>query len=157
MNIFFLDRAPVVAAQLHSDQHVGKMVLETAQILCSALYRHGIATPYKPTHARHPSVLWAGDSLAHWQWTRSLGMALGDEYTYRRARTHASTLILSALPESPPIADHGWTDPPQAMPEAWRGPDTVIAYRTYYAAEKNHFPGKGPARWTARPRPDFMP
>ncbi|CAA7625700.1 hypothetical protein [Magnetospirillum sp. SS-4] len=157
MNIFFLDRDPVRAARLHCDQHVVKMVLETAQILCAALHRHGIAAPYKPTHPRHPCVLWAGDSLAHWRWTRQLGLALGEEYTFRRQRVHASATVIAGLAAAPAIPDIGWAEPPQAMPEAYRGDDAVMAYRAYYAAEKAHFAGKGDARWSGRPRPDFMP
>ena len=156
VNIFFLDRDPGTAARLHSDQHVVKMVLETAQILCAVLFRHGIAAPYKPTHARHPCVLWTGDSLSHWRWVRRLGLELGAEYTYRRDRVHASAAVIAALPESPAIPDLGWRDPPQAMPDAYRGADAVAAYRAYYAAEKSHFAGKGPATWTRRPRPAFM-
>ena len=33
MNIFILDRDPVLAAQYQCDKHVVKMVLETAQIM----------------------------------------------------------------------------------------------------------------------------
>ena len=36
MNIFYLDRDPVVAAQLMCDKHVVKMILESAQILSTA-------------------------------------------------------------------------------------------------------------------------
>jgi hypothetical protein len=157
MNIFFLDRDSVACARLHSDQHVVKMVLETAQILCAALHRHGIAAPYKPTHAGHPCVRWAGDSLSHWRWTRSLGLALGEEYTFRRQRIHASATVIAALPEVPDIPDLGWSDPPQAMPDIYRQDDCVAAYRAYYAAEKANFAGKGAARWSNRPRPAFMP
>lgn len=156
MNVFFLDRDPAVAARLHSDQHVVKMVLETAQILCAVLHRYGIVAPYRPTHARHPSVLWTGDSLRHWAWVRELGLALGEEYTYRRGRVHASAEVIAALPSSPPIPDQGWSEPPQAMPEPYRGPDPMEAYRRYYRAEKAVFPGKGPATWTIREKPDFM-
>lgn len=156
MNIFFLDRDPVAAARLHSDQHVVKMVLETAQILCAVLHRYGIEAPYRPTHARHPSVLWTGDSLRHWSWVRDLGLALGAEYTHRRGRVHASAEIIAASPLLPPIPDKGWADPPQAMPDSYRGPDPVAAYRAYYRGEKAVFPGKGPATWTNRERPDFM-
>lgn len=156
MNIFFLDRDPSIAARLHSDQHVVKMVLETAQILCAVLHRHGMDAPYRPTHARHPCVLWTGDSLSHWDWVRRLGLALGEEYTYRRERVHASAEVIAALPASPAIPDLGWSDPPQAMPDAYRGPDPVMAYRHYYRAEKSVFAGKGPATWTGREKPDFM-
>lgn len=156
MNVFFLDRDPATAARLHSDQHVVKMVLETAQILCAVLHRYGIASPYRPTHARHPSVLWTGDSLAHWHWVRRLGLELGLEYTFRRDRVHASAEVIAGLPESPPIPDRGWVDPPLAMPDSYRGDDAVAAYRSYYRAEKAVFPGKGPATWGRRGRPDFM-
>ena len=33
MNIFFLDKDPVKAAQMQCDKHVVKMVLETAQMV----------------------------------------------------------------------------------------------------------------------------
>ena len=52
MNIFYLDPDPVAAAQMQCDKHVVKMALETAQILSTVL-----GGPYKPTHAKHPSVL----------------------------------------------------------------------------------------------------
>ncbi len=157
MNVFFLDRDPIISAQLHSDQHVSKMTLETAQILCSVLHRHGLPAPYKLTHPRHPCVLWTGDSIAHWQWTRKFGLALGSEYSYRTGRIHASALVIKTLPECPPIQDNGWIDPPQAMPEIYYNSDTVAAYQAYYAGAKSNFAGKGPATWTKRVRPDFMP
>ena len=36
MNIFFLHQNPKIAAQMHCDKHVVKMVLEYAQILSTA-------------------------------------------------------------------------------------------------------------------------
>ena len=37
MNIFVLDTDPVLAAQMHCDKHVPKMVVEAAQMMASAL------------------------------------------------------------------------------------------------------------------------
>jgi hypothetical protein len=156
MNIFFLDRDPARAARFHSDVHVVKMVLETAQILCAVLHRYHLPAPYKPTHAGHPCVLWAGDSLPHYLWTRRLGLELAKEYRYRRARDHASEAIIQGTPKTPPIPDLGWTEPAQAMPELYRGSDPVAAYRAYYAETKNVFPGKGSAIWSRRHVPGFM-
>jgi hypothetical protein len=156
MNIFFLDRDPQIAASLHSDQHVIKMALETAQILCSALHRHGIEARYKPTHLHHPSVLWTGDSLSHWMWTRQLGLCLCAEYTFRWGKTHACQAVIESMPNPPAIPDMGWIDPPQAMPDQYRMEESVLAYRAYYKGEKTVFPGKGPATWTKRARPDFL-
>ena len=36
MNIFVLDRNPEIAAQQQCDKHVVKMILESAQMLCTA-------------------------------------------------------------------------------------------------------------------------
>ena len=151
MNIFYLDRDIGRAVRYHCDRHVVKMPLETAQILCTALHRYGIAAPYRPTHAKHPSVLWAGDSLAHWRWLRRFGRALCREYSHRYGRRHASEDIINALPETPPIPDIGWREPPQAMPEACKRGDPVEGYRAFYRAEKAGF-----AKWTGRRVPRFM-
>ena len=35
MNIFYLDKDPIIAAQMSCDKHVVKMILESAQMLCS--------------------------------------------------------------------------------------------------------------------------
>ena len=36
MNIFYLDKDPVIAAQMMCDKHVVKMILESAQMLSTA-------------------------------------------------------------------------------------------------------------------------
>lgn len=156
MNIFFFDRDLHRAARYHCDQHIVKMPLETAQILCAVLHRYGIDAPYKATYAKHPSVLWAGDSAAHFHWLRKFGLALCAEYTFRYRRRHNCEGVIESLPPDPPLPDQGWSDPPQAMPEGYRGDDAVIAYRKYYRADKAVFAGKGPAKWTGRRVPPFM-
>lgn len=45
MNIFYLDENPVVAAQLHCDGHVNKMIIESCQMLSTAMR---LAQPGKP-------------------------------------------------------------------------------------------------------------
>ena len=41
MNIFFLDDNPQKAARMLFDKHVNKMLLESAQMLFTAVRRHG--------------------------------------------------------------------------------------------------------------------
>ena len=36
MNIFYLDEDPRICAEMHCDKHCVKMILETAQLLCTA-------------------------------------------------------------------------------------------------------------------------
>ena len=53
MNIFVLDRNPAVAATMLCDKHVVKMIVETAQMLCTAAHTNGyVNTPYRPHRLR---------------------------------------------------------------------------------------------------------
>ena len=51
MNIFILDHDIERCARYHCDAHVSKMILESVQIICTALNSLGVETPYKSTHA----------------------------------------------------------------------------------------------------------
>lgn len=54
MNIFYLSNDPNKAATYMYNKHVVKMILETAQLLCTAHHELGsnIEIPYKPTHKK---------------------------------------------------------------------------------------------------------
>jgi hypothetical protein len=153
MNIFVLDTDIQKCAQYHADQHVVKMVLESAQMLGAVLNQHGIKTPYRSTHVNHPCTMWAGESLSNWRWLRKLALALNGEYRYRYEKDvdHKSAGVILELPE-PPIDDIGLTEFAQAMPEKFRIPgDTVQAYRNFYRGDKIRF-----AKWTKREVPDWF-
>ena len=68
MNIFVLHKDPKIAAQMACDKHVIKMILETAQMLCTAARTKGAWAPYKQTHKKHPCTLWAAATKANWVW-----------------------------------------------------------------------------------------
>lgn len=72
MNIFALDQCPVKSAQLLNDKHVVKMCLESAQILCTVHRGFGLDAPYRPTHKRHPCMLWVAESHGNYIWLRRL-------------------------------------------------------------------------------------
>ena len=76
MNIFKLDKTPQLCAQTHCDKHVSKMILESAQMLCTTLWTNGQSAPYKPVHAKHPCTLWVGASLENWLWLKELAIYL---------------------------------------------------------------------------------
>ena len=147
MNIFILDSKPEIAAKYHCDKHVVKMVLETAQILCTA----GKVGPYKPTHSNHPCVLWAGESIENWEWLYYLGHALGEEYTRRFYRVHKSHEVIKDL-IIPPLPSKGLTRFALAMPEQYHHPCPVTAYRFYYIREKKHI-----LNYTNRKSPSWIP
>jgi Pyrimidine dimer DNA glycosylase len=151
MNIFYLDSDVVQCARFHSDKHVIKMLLESAQILCSVLWIHHIEAPYKPTHLNHPCVLWANESLSNWLWLKQLAHALNEEYQYRFNRdNHKSYEVIAKLP-IPPIPDYGLTKRPQVLPDTCKQEDPVKAYRQYYRTQKRHL-----GHWTKRDIPDWF-
>ena len=49
MNIFYLHSDPIKAAQIQYNKHVVKMILESAQMLCTAHHHYGAGdnVPYK--------------------------------------------------------------------------------------------------------------
>ena len=141
MNIFVLDKDPVKAAQAHADKHCVKMILETAQLLCSAFWVNELEAPYKLSHRNHPSSIWTRKSKENYMWLVALGEALHDEYQYRygESKTHKSlAVILWCKQRIAEIAfpSVGLTSFAQAMPEEYRCIDPVRAYKTYYLNDK---------------------
>lgn len=160
MNIFLLHRSPRKAAHYHCDKHVVKMILETAQLLYSAhwvLAPEGLPpTSYKKTHANHPCALWVRASLDNYLWLAILGMELCFEFTYRYGNTHKTQSHLEWLVGHPPagIPDVGITMLPQAMPDDYKHPNAIVAYRTYY--RENKLKIRGIVAYTRRPPPAFL-
>lgn len=156
MNIFVLDDDPVLAAQYQCDKHVVKMTLETAQLLSTA-YRscshRGCETLYKSTHINHPCTVWVTESRANYRWLFAHFRALADEYRYRYYKTHASwDKLADALSVMPSLLPNKHMTPfAQAMPERYKQPNAVDAYRAYYMGEKADF-----LAYTRRDRPSWM-
>ena len=127
MNIFYLDADPVKAAKLQYNKHVVKMILESAQMLCTAHHCYGNAeqklnVPYKQAHLNHPSTVWARKSRATYRWLYLHMMALGDEYTKRYGKRHltitkCSEPLLHPPSEMPTIK---FKQPPQCMPDEYK-------------------------------------
>lgn len=150
MNIFYLDSDPDEAARFHNDRHVVKMLTEYTQILCTVRHLYGQEAPYKPTHQKHPSVLWAAESLSHWVWLHKLALAVYREYSYRYGKLHkAGEVVKDLLP--PVMPDHGFREPPQAMPDEHKRKTAIEGYRAFYRGPKAHF-----STWKKRPVPDWF-
>lgn len=141
MNIFILSPSFTLAAQYQCDKHVVKMVLESAQILSTVQSKFGIPTKYKPTHANHPCVLWAGESYCNYLWMLEHAKALCEEYIYRYGKVHAcEELIKGPLSIIPPFTHLDATPFVQCMPDKYKiEGDPVQAYRDYYVGEKGSF------------------
>jgi len=168
MNIFFLSLHPNKAARLQCDKHVVKMILETAQLLCTTIHLLakeediplGLLTRlYRVTHKNHPMAVWVRESQANFVWTLVHGLSLCKEYTKRYKREHKTEAVLRAIRTwykacrmTFPFTQR--TRRPMCMPLEYRirGPsiqkDVVKSYWLYYANEKKNF-----AKWAHGPTP----
>lgn len=156
MNIFVLDADPKTCATMHCDRHVIKMILESAQMLCTTHHLHpsgDYAIPYKKTHVNHPCNRWLRDSVANYQWLYDLTKALNDEYRFRYDKTvdHKSWLAIKDLP-MPNLPQVGLTNWARAMPDECKVEKDVIAsYQKYYQTHKQHL-----LKFTKRGSPKFL-
>ncbi len=154
MNIFILDTDIERCAQYHCDQHVTKMILESVQLLCTALNKKGFSTPYRSTHMKHPCVLWVEESYGNFLWLKELTLQLNREYRFRfnKSVDHKSIAVLDQINDLR-FENNGLTEFAQAMPDTYKVPgNAVAAYRKFYIAEKMRF-----ARWTKRSMPSWLP
>lgn len=246
MNIFYLHESPAFAAEMHCDQHVRKMLIESAQLLSTAhrvldgterklevkltvganvnpptiggkiplynktrkvklldgenahlksirygmvddkwvrvpdlgepvprrLFKHMLPdgrfnfTKWEwqvdlvvegklcciDTHENHPSAIWTRERDENYLWLFKLYKMLNAEFNYRWGKGHACWLNWNAFLEHPPknIPNSPFVPPPQAMPDEFKDPDTVEAYRKFYNGDKSSF-----ATWTKRNPPKW--
>ena len=158
MNIFFLHQDPRIAAQYHCNKHVVKMILESAQLLYCAHWMTDLTNipedAYKMTHKNHPCCIWVRESHENYMWLASLGWWLCKEYQHRYGshKEHKTQKHIEWLLSNPPALDHaGMTPFRQAMPDEYKRPESLDAYRTYYIYAKARM-----LAYTNRDWPDFL-
>ena len=157
MNIFFLDYNVEDCARAHCDRHVTKMILESAQLLCTAVnvLAGKQVSPYKTTHVNHPCAKWVRESNSNAIYLYRLMSQLNQEYHFRYGKQHLSylkleeakifILLLKYLPQGE------FTLPPKAMPEEYKTDTVVESYRNYYREGKQHL-----HTWTKRGQPAWL-
>jgi len=134
------------------NKHVVKMILETAQLLCTAHHMvnqennlDSSYVPYKCTHKNHPSSVWVRSSIENYNWAYNHMIALGEEYTKRYSKTHLTITKCKDVLKHAPISLKrvSFSQPPQCMPEQYMVKnDSVKAYWNYYINEKHSVANK---------------
>lgn len=93
MNIFFTDPCPKKSAEYLDNKRVVKMILESCQMLSTAINELGGKAPYRSTHKNHPSNVWVRESYENFMWLWNHMEALSEEYLTRYGKQHKSYLI----------------------------------------------------------------
>ncbi len=126
MNIFVLHLNPIIAAQMHCDRHVVKMIIESAQLLYTCCLLYGIvghditdlintapvtakgSHGYRATHVNHPCCKWLSESVENYKWLITMAKELCSEYTRRYKKIHATeqhidwlSYVCPKIPEIP--------------------------------------------------------
>lgn len=151
MNIFVVNEDPVASAVDLADQHIVKMPLESAQMLCSTSNEFGVVAPWRSAFLHHPCTKWVMHSLGNWEWLVEHGISLCEEYTRRYKKRHGAQDVIewcAVYGGAPKMGAR--TDFAQAMPDKYKSHNAVIAYRSYYIGEKLKF-----ARWRHSVRPEW--
>lgn len=171
MNIFAIDRDPIVAATHCVDSHVTKMVLESAQMLANCFTAEQLASESCPrtqtnsvrkySYYNHPCSKWVRVSRSNMNWLIEHALALDSERITRAklkdpvadVKPHfsvgfilwvKSNVTFSLVPEGP------LTEFAQAMPDEFKCEDSVQAYRNLYRSGKSHL-----HKWT-RNKPSWI-
>lgn len=156
MNIFVVDKDPVVAATLLPDKHVVKMALETCQML-SIVYSDWYHS-WGPIHKQdgnayatakgafrnHPCTQWAAQSHANLAWLIAHGLGLCFEYTHRYGKRHSCQSTIEeamSMMHSKGTSIYEYTNVEKfarAMPNEYKldsNIDDVTAYKMYVASK----------------------
>ena len=143
MNIFVLDNDPKLCAQQHLDKHVVKMILESAQMVCTTHHIHPnkdikYEIPYRKSFVNHPCTKWVRSSISNYEWLTNLTKELNNEYRYRYSKkiNHKSFDVIKNLP-LPDLPDIGLPSWARAMPDECKiEGDVIKSYRNYYQLRK---------------------
>lgn len=159
MNIFYLDRDPILAAHYLNDSHCVKMIVESCQLLANLFTLEQLATApptqlgntRKHSYFNHPCAKWVRESPNNANWLIIHANAMLGEFADRFKKRHFSSDFLWWVAENYKLGD--WTlhtDPFLAMPDEYKTSSPVQSYRNYYVGAKQHL-----AKWTNRPIPSW--
>jgi hypothetical protein len=179
VNIFYLDPDPIIAASMHCDQHLNKMILESAQMLSTAMHEraHIINLSldaryfiYKSAYTNHPCTKWVCESNHNMLWLCELSKALQstkedvDSHAHYHTSLHTVLTIEEYLKAFFPYASaNAHTSPIFCGPALFKEPflkNKTISerYQAYYLYKAKRWALDGKARMSYKGRsvPDFL-
>lgn len=153
MNIFVVDPNPEVCAKALDDLRLNKMILETAQLLSTALrFRHTSMPVYKSTHVNHPCSVWARENKSNYSWLVTYFNALIMEKIARTGKSHKSSSMWMMFADGVKLMPDGDLTP-FANCTPYKSSGVFDAYKLTlqdkWAADKR------PPKWTNATKPSW--
>lgn len=163
MNIFVTNPCSITAAKQLCGKLIVKMPTESTQLLAFAFPEGetSIKNNRKIPHYRHPSAIWARQSLENFEWLLTHGMAQCEEYSRRYKRRHKAEDFIDWAAKNykyVTFAETGLTPfarcfGPFKSDLDTNEPDTIKAYCKYIYMDKKDF-----ARWPSKKEiPEWWP
>lgn len=168
MNIFFTSASTYSCAEALDDKRLNKMVLETAQLLATAIHHYieqgddrltddEHAVLYRKTHYNHPSSKFARHSHFTFDWLYTHFTALAQEYTHRTGKSHLAYTKMSPLANYYQITPVSSIVEPQVQP--FLACDADLKKLAAFTAYRKHMLRKWLSdttpTWTKRQPPDW--
>lgn len=162
MNIFATSESAVASARALDDVRLRKMIVETAQLLSTAVrIELGVDNRWlykKIRNPNHPVAVWARRSQYNYLWLLVHGLAMCAEYHYRFGKDHATEDILlrleryaDGMPDARLINSKRKTLPFENCTPYKDVVPTIYAYRLCMVNKWEQ--DKRPPKWTKRGKP----
>lgn len=137
MNIFVTNYCPKQCALEHCLVHRNKMLVEYAQIMSTVNWLKGRnkGFMYKPTHEKHPSVLWALASDGNYMWLYKLWNELSKLYTLYTGKIHQSFERCSSGLYLDCNEQPSFPVSMLAMPDEYKRDNVLTSYHVYLSAK----------------------
>jgi len=145
MNIFAIEGDNnnidwVKSAKSQDNYRVVKMILESCQMLCTAINELAgtQVAPYRSTHKSHPSTKWVRTSSANFESLVEHTASMIEEYSERFNKVHKCASVLERCVELYDPALFPTQEPtrlPLAMPYEFQSDNIIESYRKFYASK----------------------
>ena len=155
MNIFVLDEDPAKAAVALNNNHICKLSVEAAQLLCNVHHWQGVDAPMRETHINHPCSIWVRSSLCSYLWTLDHAFAICYEAMRRGFKEPKTLQTLKWLRDNEPFLPDKDEPFALAMPDDCKTGNAVESYRCYYNTKRFRIDGKRMDKWTNCSPPDW--
>lgn len=156
MNIFVTSPDPKACAVMLDDQRLNKMIVESCQMLSSALHYYGLddrTLVYKDSYTNHPCTVWTRGSYQNYDWHCELLAAMLNEYSYRFGKYHSGMQHLPVFNQNTiKMPEFGFW--PFANCSLFKADGIHVAYQKTMV-HKWKYLDKFPT-WTKRDHPQFI-
>lgn len=165
MNIYILSEDPIEAASCYCDQHVHKMILDSASMLSTATYHWFPALRshiYKPSYTYDPVTEWVKSSIHNMAWLTMLAQELNMIRISMGYSSHRSSKVIDHIADVIIPTDHyhpkHFQDATPAIFHGVPGISLVQRYQLYYRSLHTQWLENGTKGMTYnnRPIPPFM-